>query len=173
MEELQAVLEAEALVVAVLADGLALDVLHGEVGLTLICRAGFVDPGDVVVLNGFAGLPVIYYLDRLGYQWDMRFAGWPPQRGYCKKEALRRRCSCRRFPVKVRRARLPEFLSKMILRQNALWVVYGVFVGAALQERVLKVELLLLAELEQAGFTPSLFPGAQGLRRFTAREGRE
>src|SRR4029077_4232837 len=48
-----------------------------------------VKDGDVVVFTGMRGLPVLYYLRRLGYQW---------REGYCNDLVNGKRFSCRMFP---------------------------------------------------------------------------
>ncbi len=121
-----------------------------------------VDNTDVVIFSNFRELPVIYYLNRLGYRWG---------EGYCQKETSHRRFACLELPRHIEKANLRGILSKLTPSQSALWVVYGHFEGSSGQILISKSDNQLFAELKRAGFIHSHFHGQPGILEFRPRSG--
>lgn len=114
--------------------------------------------GDVVVFTDLRGLPVLYQLNRLGCRW---------QGGYCQTDS--RRFACRMFPRETEATPaiydpqrvlndphavyedVREILS-MLLPAGSVYVVFGNYAVAQGQLAVARVESLLVAELQHAGF---------------------
>ena len=146
-----------------------------EIALTIDTYA---DQGDVIIFSGIRRLPVIYYLNRLGFQWE---------NGYCVKTTPYRLVPCPMFPREsvlytpvynssrlfnspdAARADLQDMVSMLKSPQNALWVVCGYFNRRTGQILFGRSEMLLFAELERAGFIRSLFPRLPGILEFHQR----
>jgi 4-amino-4-deoxy-L-arabinose transferase-like glycosyltransferase len=114
--------------------------------------------GDVVVFTDLRGLPVLYQLNRLGYQWHD---------GYCQSDV--RRFACRLFPRETEASPaiydpqrvlsdphaaaedVREILSAL-LPAGSVHVVFGNYAVAHGQLAVARVESLFITELRRAGF---------------------
>ena len=120
--------------------------------------------GDVVVFMETRGVSILYYLNRLGYQW---------KDGYCERQAGGRRFYCRMFPRSVERtpaafdpmsfieypglvgAETRDLLSK-IEPEGTLWVA---FESASWSEAGLDIrnpDALLVHELQRLGWEPRM-----------------
>ena len=124
-----------------------------------------VEEGEVVIFHGFASLPVIYALHRLGYQWEEEFLGFPPRQGYCRKETARRRFSCQAFPPWKARSDFLDVLSQLRLPGKALWMVYGFYTGSRGRPIIHGAEGRMFNEIRRLGFAPRSFSRVPGLVR--------
>ncbi len=116
--------------------------------------------GDVVLLTGLRGLPVLYELNQGGFIW---------RGGYCSNAAEGRRFYCRMYPriteqtpaatsterlqgsKDTARAELGDFLPKLDRKSGTLWIVlYGRAEGGTMQ--IPQADQFLLRELVAAGF---------------------
>jgi len=87
--------------------------------------------GDVVVFTGLRALPVLYYLDRLGYTWE---------NGFCRNLRGGRSFYCRMYPriaektpaaepsqlpgsAEAARIELADYLAKIDSQKGTFWVV--------------------------------------------------
>ena len=136
-----------------------------------------VKDGDVVVFTGMRGLPVLYYLRRLGYQW---------REGYCNDLVNGKRFSCRMFPreseqtpaaydaqrvlnsLAAVREDLKDFMSMLRSPKSVLWVVFEHSDFELGQLKVPPPDSFFVEELGRSGLYPSNFTvdEAPGIIRF-------
>lgn len=121
----------------------------------------FVDPGDVVVFTGVRALPVLYYLERVGYRWED---------GQCRHERLAHRFACRSYPAETElylgaeRTPAPphsvvqEFIGQLRGPDNVVWVAFNSGVTFPDRFGVADEDEPLVNELRAAGFTPVWVP---------------
>jgi len=137
-----------------------------------------VDNSDTVVFTGLSGLPILYYLGRLGYRWEDRS---------CLNEPAQRQFSCRLFPREfeqpyfaptlynpnrplysdeVVRGDVQDYLHPVHSAGRHMWVVFGRY-------RMFKGELWLpeedvplIKELTRLGLKPEPDVGSYGIFRF-------
>ena len=139
-----------------------------------VLHAGVAD-GDVVVFTGLRGLPVLYYLSRLGDRWVA---------GECREEGTGRRFGCRMYPREVERlpgvfdpgwlrmsadaARVDvqDFMRMLRTQNGSLWVVFGL--GKFLRGRfeLPTVDFLLVQELRRLGMKELPIQGAPRILHF-------
>ncbi len=130
--------------------------------------------GDVVVFTGVRGIAVLYYLARIGFQWEG---------GYCRDKQTGRRFGCRMYPretehtpasmnlTRIRgtagavREEVQAFL-RPLSPEGALWIIFQP-VGPSQQAFTFAwVDTLLDLEVEQLGFRPEAVDGPPGIFRF-------
>ncbi len=137
----------------------------------------YVENSDVVVFTELRGLPVIYYLGRLGYTWSG---------GVCEHSVSGRRFGCRMFPTetehspalytpeRVLRSRdevrkdLQVFLGDMGERENSFWLILSKWWQTLTGVKLFEPDSLLVEELKREGFEPVRlgFPEAPGIVQF-------
>jgi 4-amino-4-deoxy-L-arabinose transferase-like glycosyltransferase len=139
-----------------------------------VLNAG-VREGDAVVFTGQRGLPVLYYLQRLGYRWSG---------GYCDNPSITRRFACRMFPRETERTpavldpswiyksadavreNVQDLMKAVRPRTGELWVAFERF-GPPQGPLVLSViDKLFERELRREGLAPVEVQGASDLFRF-------
>lgn len=131
--------------------------------------------GDVVVFTGLRGLPALYYLSRLGYQW---------REGYCVNKSTNRRFSCRMFPreteqtpaisdlrrvlgsIEEVRNDLQDFVRGMPSRENSLWLVFQSESYSGGPLKVGRPDALLTQEIKRLGLKPVRVQTRLGLVQF-------
>ncbi len=131
--------------------------------------------GDVVIVTGLRGLPVLYYLHRLGYRWEGR---------YCRDEISGRRFACRMYPRETERRPAAidanrELLSADAVRDHVqdylkalrpeggdVWVAFEWSSIAGRQLALPETDLLLAKELVRLGLNASPLQGSQRVFRF-------
>ena len=116
--------------------------------------------GGIVVFTHQRGLPVLYYLGRLGYRWDA---------GECRDPRSGRRFGCRLYPRETEqmpgvldtrrvlaspdavRADVEDFVRALPPQEGAAWVVFGF--GSFSRDRLILSEpdVLLVRELQRLG----------------------
>ena len=119
--------------------------------------------GDVVVFTRLRGLPVLYYLHRLGYQW---------KEGSCENRATGRRFACRAFPREAEedprfydpdrvlnsseeaRKDVQDFMTTLG-PARAFWVAFHSSNFSMGRLEVPTPDSLLVEELERLGFYPT------------------
>ncbi len=136
-----------------------------------VLHAGVAD-GDVVVFTGLRGTRVLYYLSRLGYEWDSR---------ECRDARAARRFGCRMYPRETEqmpgvldarrvlaspdavRSDVQDYLRVLPPQGGAVWVVLQS--GGYSQGRVFlpNVDALLFRELHRLGLTSLPVQGASGI----------
>ncbi len=139
-----------------------------------VLDAGVAD-GDVVVFTGLRGLPVLYYLSRLGFRWEA---------GQCRAEASVRRFSCRMYPRETERfpgvlnvsrvlastdavredAR--DFLAGLRPLAGSLWMVFERGTFSREEIALPTMDAHLVRELQRLGLTFVAVQGARGILRF-------
>lgn len=136
--------------------------------------------GDVVVITGHTWLPVLYYLNRLGYRWDGR---------YCDNKLAGRRFFCRLFPreweqpffpfpphasprplnsVEVVQEDVQDYLGPLRTQAGGLWVMFGGYSYDPVQRKHFfsKDDALLIREVVRLGLKPVSNIGALGIFQF-------
>ena len=115
--------------------------------------------GDVAVFTGLRGLPVLYYLDRLGNKWDA---------SYCRSAVKGRSFYCRMYPrdtektpaatsterllgsTDVARAEAADYLARLDPQSGTFWVVlWGAAPGGKV--KIPAADRRLFSELKRAG----------------------
>ncbi len=137
-----------------------------------------VNNGDAVVFTGFGTLPSLYYLKRLGYEWDGN---------YCDNRLTGRLFVCRRFPYEQVVAHpasnlslavdphdkagkeLIGSISKEIKQKAVIWLVFGVYKFSQGMALVTDADLLLVKDLAQSGFLSEEADRTLGIVRFRPR----
>jgi hypothetical protein len=127
---------------------------------------------DVIIFTGLRKTSVMYYLIRLGFQW---------QNDSCVNEASHRRFSCPMFPRESEpytpthdpypllnspneaRGDLIDIVGMRRSPDNSVWVVYGSF---AHSRKLLRTESLLFNELKRAGFVRTSSHWPSGIVEF-------
>lgn len=122
-----------------------------------------VENGDVVVFTRLRGLPVFYYLHRLGYRWH---------EGFCENRATDRRFACRLFPRETEqtpaaydphrvlhspeevRKDVQDFITMLGAARN-FWVAFHSSNFSMGRLEVPTPDSFLVEELERLGFYPS------------------
>lgn len=136
-----------------------------------------VNDGDVVVFTGLRGLPFLYYVHRLGYQWS---------KGYCDNQVNGKRFGCRMFPRETERTPaaydayrvlnspeavredMQDFMAMLRSPRSVLWVVFDSSDYYMGQLTVPKPDSFLVEELKRLGLYPSrlVIDEAPGIFRF-------
>jgi hypothetical protein len=129
--------------------------------LTAGLLAAQVGNDDLVVFTGLRGLPVVYYLSRLGYQWTD---------GKCRAATTGRQFGCRMFPRETEHAPggynvdrvlhapeairddLEEFLHDLPQPGGVVWVVFNIVRFSQGRLEVSEPDVLLVNELKGMGF---------------------
>src|SRR6185295_15484345 len=152
----------------------------GKHRATAKALASNVTTGDVVVLTGLRGMPVLYYLHGLGFAWT----------GTDCVQSGGKRFGCRMFPLEIERAPATEdtarvlespeviseevqvFLSALSRPDNVLWFVLGNGGYSDVGLRLPEPELSLMVELQTRKLQFEYVPmeSAPGIFRVTGHE---
>ncbi len=134
-----------------------------------------VEEGDVVVFTGLRGLPVLYYLSRLGYRWEER---------ECRRTSTERRFTCRMYPremelnpgaydlrrvahsVSAIRDDLQDFLRTLRPHRGTLWIAFGAGRVSEGRLQLPPVDTHLVEEVQRLGMGPVAIHGAPLVFRF-------
>ncbi len=137
-----------------------------------------VDNSDTVLFTGMSGLPILYYLNRLGYRWEERS---------CVNEAAGRRFSCRLFPrefeqpyftptvydpnrplysEEVVREDVQDYLQPAHSAGGHTWVVFGQYRRVNGELWLPEEDVPLIKELLRLGLKPEPDVGSYGIFRF-------
>ncbi len=148
---------------------------EGDARATARALHEIVMDGDVLIFTGLRGLPVLYYMNSLGYRWEG---------GYCRSEISKRRFACRMYPRETEqrpavfnlnlslkpadavRDDVQEYLTALRPQGGSVWVA---FERGRFSEGVLilpDVDALLAGELVRHGLKPVPLQGPQRVFRF-------
>ena len=131
--------------------------------------------GDVVVLTRTRAKTTIYYLTRLGYQWE---------EGRCYHKSTGRTFSCWRHPPEkprktaastssralerseVVREEVQQYIRALHPQEGVLWVVFGRAFFSKGQLKVAPPDSFLVDELERSGLNPVPIESGYGIFQF-------
>jgi mannosyltransferase len=139
-----------------------------------------IKPGDVVVFTRLRGLPTIYYLNQLGYEWE---------NGTCRHESSKIQFGCRMFPSDTEKmpatydpqrvlaypekikSEVDGYINRLSNKDSSIWIVFEnvSFSATGGYLEVPAPDDRLLVELQKANFRARLIDDdmAPGVFRFT------